>query len=60
MANTLRDQGIHVEVSLIKMKRQLGTLPAGAKYDIAKSSSGGGQLVVHLQHPLFHGHFLLI
>jgi hypothetical protein len=49
-ADTLRNQGIHVEASLIKMKRQLGTPPADAKYDIAESSSEGGQrgqLVVH-------------
>jgi hypothetical protein len=52
-----------MEMSLIKTKRQLGTPLAGVEHNITKSSPTGGrrgQLVVHLQHPLVHGHLLLL
>jgi hypothetical protein len=63
MASALRNQGIHMEMSLDKTKGQLGTPPAGAMRNVTKSSPGGGprgQLVFHLQHPLVHGHLLLL
>jgi hypothetical protein len=52
-----------MEMSLDKTKGQLGTPPAGAMRNVTKSSPGGGprgQLVFHLQHPLVHGHLLLL
>lgn len=35
----LGDQGVHLEVSLIKVECQLGVSPADAKHNIIESSS---------------------
>jgi hypothetical protein len=61
--NSLRNQGIHVEIGLIKMRHQLGIPPADAEHNVAKSPFRGGQrcqLSVLLQHLLNRSRLLLL
>jgi len=59
----LRDQGAHLEASLIKTERQVGVPSADAKHGVAESLRRGGQghqLGGHLLGPLVHDRPLLL
>lgn len=57
------DQGIHLEMSLVKSEHQLTVPSVDAKHDVTESLHEGGQgheLGGHLLGPLVHDRLLLI